>query len=113
MTIDTLKTVLSSPLGMYALMNAASLVNGLKQLLVIRQTGTPPTLATYLSYWPETLGMILANVIAFVVLILTDQLNFASALGIGYGTNSVVDLLPGKRSVALKSTPDDPGKSPK
>lgn len=112
MTINTLKTLLSSPLGMYVLMNSASLVNGLKQLLVIRQTGTPMSFAKYLSFWPETVAMVLSNVIAFVVLVLTDQLNFASALAVGYGTNSVVDLLPGKRSVALKSTPDDVGKGP-
>lgn len=110
MTTDALKQLFSSPLALLVLMMFASLSNGLKQLLVIRQTGTPMTFTNYLSYWPETLGMALANLIAFVVLVLTDQLNFASALGIGYGTNSLVDLLPGKRSLALKTTPDDPTK---
>lgn len=111
MTADTLKALLSSPIALLSLMLLASLSNGIKQLSVIRQTGTPMHLLDYLSYLPETLGMVVANLIAFVVLILTDQLNFASALGIGYGTNSLVDLLPGKRSVALKSTPDDPSKT--
>lgn len=106
----TLKQALSSPTALFVLMLLASLSNGVKQLLVIRQTGKPMTFLDYLAYWPETLGMILANVIGFVVLILTDQLNFASALGVGYGTNSLIDLLPGKRSVALKATPDDPSK---
>lgn len=112
MTPDALKTLLGSPPALFILMLLASMSSGLKQLLVIRQTGKPMSFLSYLSYWPETLGMVIANVIAFAVLILTDQLNFASALGIGYGANSVIDLLPGKRSLALKSTPDDPDKKP-
>jgi hypothetical protein len=110
MTSESLKVILSSPGPLFVLMLLASLSNGMKQLRVIRQTGTPMTFWGYLSYAPETFGMLLANVIAFIVLVLTDQLNFASALGVGYGTNSLVDLLPGRRSVALKSTPDDPSK---
>lgn len=110
MTTETLKSLLSSPTALFVLMMLASLSNGLKQLNVIRQTGNPMTFFSYISYLPETAGMVVANAIAFAVLVLTDQLNFASALGIGYGTNSLVDLLPGKRSIALKSTPDDPTK---
>ena len=106
----SIKLLLSSPSALFVLMMLASLSNGLKQLLVLRQTGTPMSFGKYLSYWPETTGMVIANVIAFAVLILTDQLNFASALAVGYGTNSLVDLLPGKRSLVLKSTPDDPAK---
>ncbi len=112
LTADALKTLLSSPFSLFVLMMAASLANALKQLGVISQTGKPMTLASYMAYWPETITMILTNGIAFVVLVLTDQLNFASALGIGYGVNSVVDLLPGKRSIDLKKTPDDPAKVP-
>lgn len=110
MTDPQLKALLSSPFALLCLMFMASFVNGLKQLRVLRQTGTPMSFSQYLSYAPETLAMLLGNVIAFIVLILTDQLNFASALAVGYGTNSLVDLLPGKRSLVLKSTPDDPDK---
>lgn len=110
MTADSLKALLSSPSALFVLMLLASMTNGVKQLLVIRQTGTPMTFLGYLAYLPETFAVLLANVIGFAVLILTDQLNFASALGVGYGTNSLIDLLPGKRSVALKATPDDPAK---
>lgn len=110
MTPDSLKEMLGSPTALFTLMMLASLSNGIKQLLVVKQTGTPMTMVSYLSHWPETLAVMLGNTIAFAVLVLTDQLNFASALGIGYGTNSIVDLLPGKRSYALKSTPDDPNK---
>lgn len=104
---SALKAFFGSPYALFALMTLASLSNGLKQLAVLRQTGTPMSFARYLSYLPETLSMIFANVIAFVVLVMTDQLNFASAIAVGYGTNSLVDLLPGKRSAVLKSTPDD------
>lgn len=110
MTDSTLKILLSSPGALFVLMTLASFTNGLKQLAVLKQTGTPISFGRYLSYWPETTGMMIANVIAFAVLVLTDQLNFASALAVGYGTNSLVDLLPGKRSLVLKSTPDDPAK---
>jgi hypothetical protein len=105
-----LKLFLSSPFALLILMMLASFSNGVKQLLVLRQTGTPMSFAKYLSYWPETIAMMIANLLAFAVLISIDQLNIAAAIGVGYGTNSLVDLLPGKRSLVLKSTPDDPGK---
>ncbi|MDP9089186.1 MAG: hypothetical protein M3O26_10665 [Pseudomonadota bacterium] len=107
---SALKLFLSSPAALFILMMLASLSNGMKQLMVLRQTGTPMSFGAYLKYWPETTAMIIANMIAFAALVMWDQLNFASALGVGYGTNSLVDLLPGKRSIVLKSTPDDPAK---
>ncbi len=105
-----LKLFLASPFALLLLMMLASLANGLKQLLVVRQTGTPMTLGAYLSHWPDTMGVLIGNLLAFAVLVSMDQLNVAAALGVGYGVNSVVDLLPGNRSLALKSTPDDPQK---
>lgn len=110
MTAEQIKVLLSTPAFLFVMMLAASLSNGLSQLLVIKQSGTPPTFARYLSYWPETLAVLLGNGIAFAALIMTDQLNFASALGVGFGVNTIADLLPGKRAMALKSTPDDPAK---
>jgi hypothetical protein len=110
MTSDQLVALVNSPAVLFALMLLASASNGMKQLLVVRQTGRPMTFIDYLSYWPETFGVLLANIIAFAVLISLKQLNIASALGIGYGANSAIDLLPGLRSVALKATPDQPEK---
>jgi len=111
MTLGALKVLLSSPLALLALMMLASVSNGVKQLAVIRQTGYPMSCAQYyFRYMPETWGMIIGNMICFSVLVLTDQLNFASALGVGYGVNSIVDLLPGHRSFELKNTLDDPVK---
>lgn len=89
----TLKEILSSPLGLLALMLAASLLGGIKQIVIAKQSGVKVTLGEYFQYWPETIAVLIGNVLAFVVLILTDQLNFASALGIGYGVNSAADLL--------------------
>ncbi len=109
-TTASLKLFLASPFALLILMMLASLSNGIKQLLVLRQTGTPMSFVKYLSYWPETVAMLIANLLAFAVLISLDQLNIAAAIGVGYGTNSLVDLLPGKRSLVLKSTPDDPEK---
>ncbi len=110
MTDASLKVLLSLPVPLFVLMLLASLGSAMKQLLVLRQTGTPMTLGRYLSYWPETVGVIVANVIGFAALISMDQLNIASALGVGYGANSAIDLLNGKRSFDIKATPDDPAK---
>lgn len=89
----TLKEVLGSPVGLLMMMLAASLLGGIKQIILAKKAGMEVTLAQYIQYWPETTSVIIGNVLAFVVLILTDQLNFASALGIGYGVNSAADLL--------------------
>ncbi len=110
MTDSALKTILSSPFALLLLMLLGSAANGLKQLGVVKQTGTPMTLVKYLSYWPDTLGVLIGNLLAFAILIVMNQLNIVTALSVGYGVNSVVDLLPGKRSLELKSTPDDPYK---
>ena len=114
-TDAALKVLLNSPMGLLALMMAASFSNGLKQIAVVKQTSVPSMTCVdyFVKYVPETIGMVVTNLVAFAILVLTDQLNFASALGVGYGVNSVMDLLPGtKRSYALKATPDDPVKSP-
>ena len=110
MTLITIKEILSTPMALFLLMLFASALNGLKQLHTVRQTGTPMSFAKYWAYWPDTAGTIFANTIAFVLLIFLDQLNIFSALGIGYGANSAVDLLSGKRSYDVKATPDDPDK---
>lgn len=108
---DSLKAILASPLALFVLMCLASIGNGVKQLAVIKQTGKPMTCVEYWTHWPETLGTIISNVLAFGLLLTTDQLNFASALSVGYGLNSLSDLIVrGGRSYALKSTPDDPNK---
>lgn len=105
MTAEELKAILETPAALLMLMLLASLVSALKQLVVAKQQGGSISLWTYLAYWPETITTIIGNLIAFATLILTDQLNFASALGIGYGINSVVELLrPNGRAGAIASS---------
>lgn len=102
MSAEELKILLQTPLLLLLMMFAASVTNGLKQISTAKRSGVDVDSREYfLSHWPDTLGMILANLIAFAILILTDQLNFASALGIGYGANSIIDILPGTRSDSL------------
>lgn len=113
MTAESLKAYLSSPAALFVMMLVASGANGLKQVLVVQQTGKKMTFADYWGHIPETLSTIISNAIAFALLLMADQLNFASAIGIGYGLNSLSDLLTrGGRSYALKSIPDDPNKVP-
>lgn len=100
-TRDGLKAALDTPLVLLGVMLLASLINGVKQLRTAKQAGGDMKLGEYLSYLPDTTATVLGNVLAFAGLILIDQLNFASALGIGYGVNSITDLLPGKRSAAV------------
>lgn len=110
MTADALRAYLSSPAGLFVLMLLASVANGSKQLVVIRQTSNAMTCLQYWAHIPETLTTLIGNIIAFAALVMWDQLNFASALAVGYGVNSLADLIPKGRSYALKQTPDNPTK---
>ncbi|HYE70611.1 MAG TPA: hypothetical protein VD932_03710 [Aquabacterium sp.] len=88
MTPDELKTLLSTPLALFVVMLLGSLGSALKQV-----KGTDTSLGSYFAHWPETLSALIANVLAFGMLVVTDSLNFASALGIGYVANSAADLI--------------------
>jgi hypothetical protein len=110
MTETALRSILASPASLFGLMLLASIGNGFKQIAVVRQTGQPMKCGVYWSYLPETMAALVLNVVGFWVLVMTDQLNYASAIAVGYGTNSLVDFIPGGRSFALKNTPDDPRK---
>ncbi len=110
MTSDSMKAFFSSPVALLCVMLLASAGNGLKQIIVVKQTGHPMKFWEYWSYLPETLVTLISNVLAFAVLLMSDQLNLASAASVGYGLNSLADLLPRGRSFALKNTPDDPAK---
>lgn len=92
-TNDELKELLNAPYGLLALMFAASLVSGIKAITVAKANGSSMGVGGYYAYLPQTVITVVGNLIAFAVLVLTDQLNFASALGIGYGINSVTDLI--------------------
>jgi len=99
---EELRGWLDSPVVLYVLMLLGSLASALKQWSVARMSGSKLTLTTYMSYLQEGVTTIIVNTLSFAALIYADQLNFVSAIGIGYMTNSLSDLLPtGTRSDAV------------
>lgn len=102
MTAEELKMLLSTPAALFFVMLFGSLASMLKQISDAKKNGTDASLGSYLAHWPETAGTIITNALGFLTLVVTDQLNFASALGIGYAANSAADLLrSGGRSASL------------
>lgn len=102
MTAEELKTLLATPAALFFVMLLGSLASMLKQISDARKNGASTSLGSYLAHWPETVGTVITNVLGYLTLVVTDQLNFASALGIGYAANSAADLLrSGGRSAAL------------
>jgi hypothetical protein len=101
---EFLKTLLQTPLALFVVMLLGSLASALKQITDGRKNGTEMTCAEYLKHWPETLSTLIVNALAFVSLLVMDQLNFFAALGIGYISNSASDLLTqGGRSKGIAS----------
>jgi len=93
MTAEQLKLILSSPLALFLLMYVGSAVSALKQIVAARRGGVDLKCSEYIAHWPETLVVIFSNLLAFAVLIETNTLNLVSALSVGYGLNSLADLL--------------------
>lgn len=107
LTAEELKALLETPVVLAIIMLIGSAVNGLTQLAKARQNGTAVSIGSYLAHWPELLATLGGNVLAFLTLIATDSLNYASALGIGFMANSVSDLMrAGGRSGALGGKQD-------
>lgn len=99
---EELRGWLDSPVVLYVLMLLGSLASALKQWSVARMSGSKLSIGNYLSYLQEGVTTIIVNTLSFAALIYADQLNFVSAIGIGYMTNSLSDLLPtGTRSDAV------------
>lgn len=97
-----LKEQLNTPIALFILMLLGSLLSGLQQIVDSRRQGGDTTFATYFGKVPELLTAVILNVLAFATLIATDQLNFASALGIGVTANMAADLVRGQgRSASL------------
>lgn len=109
MTIEGFQDFLANPLVLLAAMYAAMASSMLKQIVAARRDGLKvPGVTDYLvTYWPETAFAIFGNAIAFATLVETGTLNLASAVGIGYATNSVADLIrAGGRSSAIAGMSD-------
>jgi len=102
MTTEELKLWLSTPLALFILMLLASVLSAWKQIGDSKNNGAAISWSEYFSHAPETATMLISNAIGFAILIYTDQLNFASALGLGYVSNSASDLIrSGGRSLAV------------
>jgi len=93
MDTEHLKLIMASPVALFALMLLASVGSALKQLSVARRNGASMSCKEYLLHWPETSSTLIGNVLALAVLLHFDVLNVASAIGVGYGVNSLSDLL--------------------
>lgn len=93
MTPDELKTLLSTPVALFVVMLLGSLASVLKQIGDAKKNGSEVTIGSYLAHLPETASALILNVLGFLTLVVTDQLNFASALGVGFASNSAADLI--------------------
>ncbi len=102
MTPDELKSLLSTPLALFVVMLLGSLASVLKQIADAKKNGSEVTIGSYLSHLHETVSALILNVLGFLTLVVTDQLNFASALGVGFASNSAADLIrTGGRSLTV------------
>lgn len=112
MSTEQALNLLATPVALFTIMLLASFGNGLKQLQDAKSDGSQVvSIWGYLAHWPETITTIITNSLAFIMLLGTNQLDtsapmglkLAAVIGIGYGLNSLSDLLrPGSgRSASL------------
>lgn len=101
-TTEGIKQLLTNPWVLFVFMIFGTILSMLKQWKQGQMDGSTTTLATYLSHIQELVIAIGGNGIAFFLLIDSGNLNFVSAVSIGYVLNSVADLNPaGSRSTSL------------
>jgi len=93
MTVDEIKIFMSEPWALFFMMLMASMLSGLEQVTTAKKDGAIVSALDYLKHWPETVSVLIANIISFLLLIEINQLNTASALGIGFGLNTLIDSL--------------------
>ncbi len=105
-TAEEMKTLLANPWVLFGFMIFGTILSMLKQWKQANMDGSTVTMGTYLSHVQELLIAVGGNVIAFFLLVDSGNLNFVSAVSIGYVLNSVADLNPaGTRSTALTKPP--------
>src|SRR5262245_4904840 len=93
MTPEQLKILIDNPIFLFFVMLLASVTSGLQQVATARRDGKEVTCIEYLKHWPETAAVLLGNVLCFILLIPTDQLNLLAAIGIGFGLNTLADSM--------------------
>lgn len=106
-TADDWKAWLETVPALFGIMLAGSIAHGLIQQRDATNNGTPMSFTEYWSYGREIVIALILNAAAFAVLLLSNQLNFAAAFGIGMGVNAFADsFTKNGRSQAL-TKPED------
>lgn len=101
-TTEGIQAMLMNPWVLFLFMVFGTILSMLKQWKQAQMDGSMVTMATYLSHVQELVIALGGNGIAFFLLIDSGNLNFVSAVSIGYVLNSVADLNPqGSRSTVL------------
>jgi hypothetical protein len=83
-TADDIKGILETPVALFVLMLLGSAGSILENAVDANKAGTPYTFS-----WAETLLMLGGNGAGFLVLLMSDQLNFAAVILGGYTANSL------------------------
>jgi hypothetical protein len=87
-----IESALANPLTLFAVMLASSFGSMFKQWIDARKNGAELKFSEYLNHWPEIIYMLGMNIATYLTMFMTDTLNFAAAIGIGYANNSVADI---------------------
>lgn len=93
-TQEDLLTLLSNVWVLYALMLLGTLASQMKQVNVAQQSGSAVTYMGHMFRLREWIVLFITNTLSFAALIYSDQLNFASAVAVGFALNELVDLDP-------------------
>jgi hypothetical protein len=93
-TTEEIQTWLTNPWVLFGLMIFGSILSATKQLSVAKMEGSAATIGAYLGHFQELFIMLGGNTIAFFMLVDGGNLNFVSAVSIGYAINSVADMNP-------------------
>jgi hypothetical protein len=103
-TNDDIKNFMMTPFALFLVMLVGSFGSALNQIVREQRQGSTITFRAYITHWPELSAAMIANVFAWMTLLLADQLNFAAAVGIGFAANSLADQVRLKgRSEDIKS----------
>lgn len=112
MTEEDIKLLIRNPLFLFLVMLLGGLCSIGKQIRDARKNGSDVTLGDYIKHWPEMLTAFALLLVAFVGMVESGTLNFMSAWGAGYASNSLADLArEGGRSKAMAAAPTSGGGS--